>query len=232
MGNPFQNKQTSTTNSTDISNTLSSIMNSITGSSQNTITPNEDPRFTDYRASLLPALSKQYDEAQKPVYGDAQVGQAVQNSNDVYNAGEQGVANSAARRGVLDSGAYSGPVSSLEQARTGGITSFMNSLPFLNEQAKWGRTQDLLGMATNFLGKSPIGQTQTGTTQSTQQGTQTGQGTDTRNGTNVQTSTPGWGNVLGGIAGGLAGMPFMQNLFSGSGGGGGGNNGNTWTGLE
>jgi hypothetical protein len=109
-------------------------------------------------------------------------------------------------------------VTSLEQSRAGGISNFMNSLPFLNEQAKWGRTQDLLGMATNFLGRSPVGQTSTGQTSQTSTGSGTQQGTDTRSGTTVGTTNPGWGSVLGGLAGIAA--PFFSGgasgLFGGS----------------
>ena len=49
----------------------------------------------------------------------------------------------------------------------------------LNQQAKFNQTQSLLGLATGFLGQSPIGQTTTSANQGSNASTQTGTNTQT-----------------------------------------------------
>lgn len=148
-------------NQSGTSNTNSTGSQSSSQQGQSTSTPNEDPIFTFFRQSILPAIAQQYSEAQKPVYGDAQTSQYTQQANDVYNKAMQGVNDSAARRGTLNSGSTDAAATSLAQGRAGNISNYFAQIPFLNQQAQWGKTQDLLGLATNFLGRSPLGQTTT-----------------------------------------------------------------------
>lgn len=201
MGNPFKSTSGSDTSQTGTSsqtaNQQTQSNQNITGntSGQQTVTPNEDPLFTMFRQSVLPAIASQYADAQKDVYGDAQKAGAVNDANNIYNAQEQNLANSAARRGVLNSGAYSSGANALAQGRASGITSFFNQIPFLNSQAKFGRTQDLLGLATNFLGKSPLGQTTTSNQSSNQNATGNTSSTGNTTGTTSATGkTDQWGN--------------------------------------
>lgn len=154
-----QGNQSTTSNSTTSGN------QSTNQSGQQTTNPNEDPLFTQFRQTILPALAQQFQQAQQPVYGDAQVAKVAQTNNDAANAAQTSVSNNAARRGTLNSGATDAASTAIQQASTGKTADFMNSLPFLNQQAQWGKTQDLLGLATNFLGRSPLGQTSTSNNQ-------------------------------------------------------------------
>jgi hypothetical protein len=134
-----------------------------------------------FRESILPAIAQQYSDAQKPVYGDAQTAQIANQANQAGQAAETAVANNAARRGTLNSGSTDAANTAIQQGVTGQITNFQNQIPFLNQQAKFGNTQNLLGLATSFLGQSPIGSTTTNATQGNQQFNQSQTGTSSSN---------------------------------------------------
>lgn len=151
--------QNSSGQSTDIfSQLIQTLMNK---SGNQTQTPNENPLFTMFREQLLPAISAQYADAQKPVYGDADIARNSESANQTFNTGMDSATQALARRGALSSGAATSVASNLGAARAGNIANFNSSIPFLNEQAKFGKTQGLLGLAANFLGQSPLGQTST-----------------------------------------------------------------------
>lgn len=198
MGNPFQSHTGSTSNLTG----SSSQQGNITSSGAQTTTPNEDPIFSMFRQSILPAIAQQYQTAQQPVYGDAQRAQVIQQANQAGDAAQTAVANNAARRGTLNAGSTDAANTAIQQGVTGKIVDFQNQIPFLNQQAQWGKTQDLLGLATNFLGRAPIGQTTTsnGNTSSSSTGTQS------QNGQSTGSQTPSLMSDIGGIAGMLAGI--------------------------
>jgi hypothetical protein len=111
------------------------------------------------------------------VYGDAQVGQLANQANQAGQAAETAVANNAARRGTLNAGSTDAANTAIQQGVTGQITNFQNQIPFLNQQAKFGNTQNLLGLATSFLGQSPIGSTTAGSQWGQADMTQQQQGT-------------------------------------------------------
>lgn len=198
MGNPFQSSTGSTTNQSGTQN----LSGSTTTAGSSTTTPNEDPLFSMFRQSILPAIAKQYQDAQQPVYGDAQTADVINKANNNYAGASQSIANNAARRGTLNSGSTDAANTALDQSRAAGITQFTNQIPFLNQQAQFGKTQDLLGLATNFLGRSPLGQTTT----SSGSGTSQSQGSSTQQGSQTNTSTPSLWSDIGGVAGVLAGI--------------------------
>lgn len=174
MGNPFQ----STAGGASGENSLQQMLSSFTNNGSSSTTPNENPIFSQFRQSILPAISAQYADAQKPVYGNAQVGQLANQSNANTNQANAATKAAAARSGTLNAGNTAATTNSNQAANTANVTNFENQIPMLNQQAKFNNTNSLLGLATGFLGQSPIGQTNTsnntGTNASTQTGTQTG----------------------------------------------------------
>lgn len=175
--------QSGSGNSSNSSTSNSSGSQSSNG--QSTVTPNENPIFTMFRTSILPAIAQQYSDAQKPVYGDAQTAQFTNQQNNVYQQALQGAQGNAARRGVLNSGAMDAAANNLDLQRAGQISNFYSQIPLLNQQAKFNNTQSLLGLATSFLGQSPIGSTTVGNNNSnfnqTQTGTSTGSQSSSQN---------------------------------------------------
>lgn len=161
------------------------------GSGQSTVNPNENPLFKMFRESILPAISQQYADAQKPVYGDAQRAQVMNQANEAGQGAETAISNNAARRGTLNAGSTDAASNAVQQGIAGQNVAFSNQIPFLNQQAKFGNTQNLLGLATSFLGQSPIGST----TSSNQQG----QANTTQNQTGTSSSHSGSAPSLFGI---------------------------------
>jgi hypothetical protein len=198
MGNPFQSSTGVKSNSTG----SSSQQGNVTSSGSQTTTPNEDPLFSMFRQSILPAISQQYADAQKPVYGDAQRAQVMNQANEAGAGAETAVSNNAARRGTLNAGSTDAANTAIQQGVTGANIAFSNQIPFLNDQAKFDKTQGLLGLATNFLGRAPLGSTSTssGDTSTSSSGTQS------QSGTGQNTATPSLMGDIGGIAGMLAGI--------------------------
>jgi len=165
-------------------NSISQLSTAQAGSSS--VTPTQDPMFTAFRESILPAISQQYAAAQQPLYGNAQIAQVANQGNQATQGAETALANNAARRGVLNSGATQAGNTALQQANTANVTGFESQIPFLNEQVQQQRTNSLLGLATSFLGQAPIGQAttfgQTGQQTGTQQQATTGQYNQTQTG--------------------------------------------------
>lgn len=127
--------------------------------SNGSTTPTEDPMFSMFRQSLLPAIAGQFAKAQQPVYGNAQIGQIANAANNNANAAVQGQNAADARSGRFNSGVSSANAAATKAGATGAVTGFESQIPFLNQQAQQNSTNNLLGLATNFLGRAPLGQT-------------------------------------------------------------------------
>ena len=175
MGNPFQ----STAGSGGSSESLQQMLSSFTNGGSSTTTPNQNPIFQQFQQSLLPAISSQYAAAQAPVYGQQQVGQVAQQGDQATKAATDANTARAARSGTLNAGNTAATNASAQQANTAATTGFEQQIPMLNQQAKFNQTQSLLGLATGFLGQSPIGQTTTSANQGSNASTQTGTNTQT-----------------------------------------------------
>lgn len=174
MGNPFQ----STSGSDTSSNSLMQALQSFTNQGNSSTTPTENPIFSAFRQSILPAISAQYQAAQKDVYGAPQVAQVAQQGNAATKAATDANTARAARTGTLNAGNTAATNASAQAANTANITGFQNQIPMLNQQAKFNNTNSLLSMATNFLGRAPLGSTstsnQSGSSNSSQTGSTTG----------------------------------------------------------
>jgi hypothetical protein len=180
MSSAFQ----STQGSNSFGQSLQQMLSQFSNGGSSTTSPNENPIFSSFRQSLLPAISAQYAAAQQPVYGNAQIAQVANQGNQATQAAQQANKAAAARSGTLNAGNTQANNASLQQGNVANTTNFENQIPMLNQQAKFNNTQSLLGMATNFLGQSPIGQTTTSANQGSNSSVQTGTNTG---------SSQGWG---------------------------------------
>jgi hypothetical protein len=190
-GKQGQEKGNTTGSSTDVSSK----------SGTQTSTPNEDPLFAKFRQQLLPLLMGQINKAGQPAYGDAEKAGFLNDQNKIANAGMESLKSKAGAAGGGLGGLAAG-LTGLEANREGNATNFFSQIPFLNKQYADNRTSNLLGLATNFAGKAPVGST------TTQQ--ETGTNTGTRSGTQNQSQYgPSFGsslfNSLGGMFGQAAG---------------------------
>lgn len=182
------------------SSSTNTNLSSNTSNGTNQLQYNEDPQFSSFRSSLLPALSSLYSQAQQPVYGAAQTAQ-VANAADQATQAQSGALNSRlAATGALNSGAAAAGQTALGQANTGSLTNFFSQVPFLNQQAELQNTGNVLNMATNFLGRDPINQTSTTNNTST--------GSNTSIGSQYGPST------LNGLLNNLGGMGMYSGLNS------------------
>lgn len=198
-------KQTSTSTNTSINDNT------------NTTTPNEPTYMSNFRQGLIPGYNNLMAQAQKPVYGDAQRAQYLNNVNSLGNSATSSLANTlASHGGSLNSGAFGAGATNIAMNRLGAMSQYDTMAPAANQQAMMQNQANVLGLGMNFAGRAPVGQTTTsnGTNVSTQQGTQTQPGS--------------WGQVMGnigGMMGGMGGQMFTQGLdqtMGNSGGGGGG----------
>jgi hypothetical protein len=154
-------------------------------------TPDENPIFSSFRQSILPAISAQYAAAQKPLYGQAQVGQLANQANQNTAQANAATKAQAARSGTLNAGNTAANMNANQQANTAQVTNFENQIPALNQQNAFNQTQSLLGLASNFLGQSPIG--------STVASSNTGMSTNTNASTNTSSSNQNKNPSLFGI---------------------------------
>lgn len=169
-----------------------------TTKTHSTSTPTEAGNVTDFRNSLYPQISSMIANANKPVYGAAQEAQFDNKLNQNTNANMNSLASSVAgRTGSLNSGAFQGGAQNMLNQRGAAQASYAMQVPMLNQQAQFQNLGSALGLATNFSGRAPVGNT-----------------TDSE-----QSQTPGLGNVLTSLAGAGLGMA-SGGMMGGFGGGG------------
>ena len=132
----------------------------------------------------------------------------MSNLNSLANAATNHLKQTLGGVGALDSGRFALGQTGIESSRVGNAAGFFGQLPYQEEMARRSNTNNLLGLASNWLGKAPVSY-QTGGTQN-----QTSQGSSTSNtqGTQTQQGTPfaqGLANNLGGLATNMAynGLP-------------------------
>ena len=175
----------------------------------------EDPRFTEFRAALLPLLGKEIGRAGKRVFGPAQTAGFMSNLNDLASSSMEAIRGNLARVGALDSGQALTDFADIELNRNRQATEFFRDLPFREEEARLGRLGGLLGLATNFLGRSPLGEftfgEQTGSRTGTSDVTSTRKGTQKQTGTATQ-SGPGFLSGLASGAGGLGAIGLVRGI--------------------
>lgn len=162
-----------------------------TSTNSATTTPNLDPRASALYDQLGAESHNLIANANKPVYGDAQKADVLNNLNDLANASTKHLSSTLAGRGALGSGDFETGAGNIEQQRLGQLSGFYSQLPAMEDQAHLQRMMSALGFGAGLAGQMPVGQTSTGT------------------GSSQEVSSPGWGSMvqtaIGAMAGGLTG---------------------------
>lgn len=162
-----------------------------TATNSNTTTPNLNPIAQNLYGQLSGEAHNLIANANKPVYGDAQKADVLNNLNDLANSASKHLNSSLASRGALGSGDFDLGQSQLEQQRFGNLSNFYSNLPALEDQAHQQKMLSALGFGAGLAGQMPVGQTSVGDASST--------------GQQQQTSSPGLSGILGGVLGSVAG---------------------------
>lgn len=195
-GNQGGQTQSGSSTSTSSSATNASSNQQYNGNAQQT----EDPMMSMFRLALGSQFGQAFDDANTPVFGEGAKASFVNQLNDLSNSSFDSLSNNLAKRGVTNSGAMSEGAAGLENARFGNLSQFFANLPFQESQAKSSKVNNLLGLATNFVGPALRGQTTSGDQTGTSASTTTG-----------NSSTQSQGNVTNN------GAPFGTNLAAGLG---------------
>lgn len=172
----------------------------------------EDPQFKQMRNGLIPTMQNMIQQGQAPIYGDAQKAKYLSDLNDLADSSMRSLQGGMSRLGRTNSGAGGQALQNIEGERFGKAADFFGQLPFMESQAKNERMLGLMGLATNWAGRSPISQKLTGT--NTKKGSQTTTGTTTTEGQQTQQGGGFWKNLAGNM-GGLAGDVLGQQMDQG-----------------
>lgn len=176
----------------------------------------EQEYFKQFRQDLIPMFMGLMKTALKPVYGNAQVADQIQKSNDLGKSSMESFKSMLAGTGKLKSGAGALGASEIEKSRIGQIGSFMQQLPFQNMQAMMANATPLMNLGAQWAGRAPIDTTTTG------------KGTKVTNGT-VEQQGPSWlKSFASGLGGAMGRQPGMFNGLMPTPGGMGGFNGWDW----
>lgn len=200
------NQKTGGTNTTSQTNT--------TGLS--TTMPIEPGYFSDFRKSLVGPYQSYLNNAQKPVYGQAQNAQFLNQSNNLTNSSMNNLASTlATRTGSLNSGAFSKGASDILMNRQSNVSNYNMMTPLLNQQAVMQNMTAALGLGTGWAGKAPLGSTTTDSRQTNFTGT-----SNTTSGSFLNSLASllgsGAGNAKGGnpSGGGLFSQDNIAKLFN------------------
>lgn len=124
----------------------------------------ETPEAAGFRRGLFPMFQREFQRAEQPVFGEAQKGAFMSNLNELAAAGSENLKQQLASSGALDSGRLAGGLTNIEMGRAGQAGQFFAGLPFLENQARATRLNDLFSGATNFLASGPRSTRTTGGT--------------------------------------------------------------------
>lgn len=136
----------------------------------------EDSRYSEGRASLLPRIQQEFQKINKPIYGDGAKAGVLNNLNSLTNSAIESLKGSMGRAGGLDSGRFFSETSDLNLERFNKAADFFSSLPAREEEARRGSFNDLFGLTSNFFGRAPVSEKQTGTIKKKGSGTTTESG--------------------------------------------------------
>jgi len=173
-----------------------------TQNSSQTSMPLQQAYAAQLQSSLAPHYASLVQEANQPVYGDAQKAGVLNNLNDLANASIKHLSSTLAGHGQLDSGQFTQGAQGIEQQRYGQASQFFSQLPAMERQAHMSNMMAALNGANAYASSVPMGQTSSGSSTSD----------------STQTSTPGLAGLVGaiggmalsgltgGLSGGLAGM--------------------------
>jgi hypothetical protein len=175
----------------------------------------EPDYMSQFRQMLLPQFGQLMQRAQQPVFGNPQIAQFMQQSNQAGEGAINSLSQNLARRGVLDSGAFASGIGDIQRGNVANQTGFLSQLPFLNNQAYMSNVGGLLGQGMNFAGRGPIGQFNFGNTTGRQ--TMSEDKTTTGNAQQTQQGAPWWQQMMDPlskfIGAGAAGRGPLQDIF-------------------
>lgn len=202
------NKNKQEQNTTSTSSTDKSFEQSQNQATNQQRTFDENPMLAAARDALLPILGSEFNKAQKPIYGQAQQAGFMQSLNELAQSAMQRMTQGVAASGGLHSGRFAGGTQDIERQRMGQASQFFANLPMQEEQARSNKIKDLLGLATNWLGRGPINENITGTAESNTKGTEKSTTVGNQQSTATSGQNGGWGGALGnaiGFGGGVLG---------------------------
>lgn len=160
----------------------------------------EEPYFGQFRKNLTDLFGQEYARTQQPIYGPAQIANVLSQSNQLFSDTMDKIGGTLAARGGLRSGAMDTAASTAGIASAANTSSFLNQLPFMEEQTRRVASSQLLGLGAGWTGRSPLSQifssegktSENSTTNALSQSTQQG--------------APWWKNLLTNVGGMIPGL--------------------------
>lgn len=152
--------------------------------------PVQQPWVASMQQGMAPQYAQLIQQANAPVYGDAQKASYMENLNDLANSATKNLSSTLASHGQLNSGEFGKEAAGIQQQKVAQESSFFSQLPAAERQAHMSNMLQALGASNGFLSSVPVGQLSTGTSSGDSSGSQTTQ------------TNPG----LSGLVGGLMGM--------------------------
>lgn len=120
--------------------------------------PIEPGYFSDFRKSLVNPYNNYLAQAQKPVYGQGQDAQFLNQSNNLTNSAMSNLASTlATRTGSLNNGAFSKGAADILMNRQSNVANYNMMTPLLNQQAVMQNMHAALGLGTGWAGAAPLG---------------------------------------------------------------------------
>ena len=132
----------------------------------------------------------------------------MQSLNELAQSAMGRMTQGVAASGGLRSGRFAGGTSDIEKQRFGQASNFFAGLPAQEEQARSGRVNNLLNLATQWLGRGPINENITGNSNSTASGNEKSTTVGNQQSTTTGNQGGGWQGALGntlGFGGGVLG---------------------------
>ena len=148
--------------------TSNTSQQSNTANNTSTSTPNQPAWMSLFQQNLQPQYQNLINQAQQPVYGQAQEAGQLNNLNSLANNSMNQLSNTFASKGILNSGATANALSGVEQGKDSSMANYLAQIPQLNQQAEQTNTQNALNSASGWIGKPAVGATTTGNSSGTQ----------------------------------------------------------------
>lgn len=195
--------------------------------------PVEDPYTQMFRNKLMGNYQDTLQNANTPVYGDAQKAGFLSDLNGLAQGSIHSLKSQLGASGGLDSGALNLGLGDIGRQRDSQAAGFFSQIPFLNDQAKFQKTATLMGLGNQLASLAPHGTFNLGNTSgaSSSQAQGSSEGQRDVNGQSISNSQstqfgPSFGSgllqSLGNMAAGGSMNSLFGKLFGGGGGGGGG----------
>ena len=171
-----------------------------------------NPLAQNFQNQMMQNVNQMYNQAQTPVYGNAQIAQNLQGLNQLANSSIKSLQGALARTGGMSGGGQAQGISNILQNKGNQAFNFTSQLPMLNQQAKMAGEGQAVGLGNQLQSQFLRNTSQTGMNQ----------GSSTGNSQSVTQNNPSIMSDIGqvtGIAGAAMGMPALSGMMGGGGGG-------------